>query len=531
MSDLHPANTSFNILNKLGIMSKSLIPLALVILLAITVMGILNINFFNSSQTEALQEKAKIKVALQANAIARPMWDFEIEQVQKLVEALADDADFQAAWVTDPMGSDIANFGELSTTENVLEISEDIVIEDGGELQNIGKLHLQLTLQNLQETQNKQILATILIGAALLILLLSIIYLILRTLTGPINAMTKSMGELAEGNLQLDIPALHRMDEIGRMAGAVQVFRENAIRMRDIKEEQLREEEERTARQKEETQKVIATFNEKVGAVIRLVADSAHDMSGAASDMQKQLSEVQSMAETITNSSKNSAQDSEAVASASTELISSIAEINRQVSLSNQSASEASNLSQIASNEVEGLMLATEKIGEIVNLINDIAEKTNLLALNATIEAARAGDSGKGFAVVASEVKGLAAQTGKATEEISNQIVDVQAKTRAAVDSIRNVSKTIQELSAGASSIEIAVTQQGSATQEIAESIERASSASTAVSENIVEVRKQVTSADSAANKVSDSAQGLAKQSNDLSSAVGDFLGYLEARA
>lgn len=231
------------------------------------------------------------------------------------------------------------------------------------------------------------------------------------------------------------------------------------------------------------------------------------------------------------SSAQSSSANTEAVASASTQLSSSIVEINRQVSLSSDSATNAVRLTSEATGEVEGLVISAEKIGEIVNLINDIAERTNLLALNATIEAARAGDSGKGFAVVASEVKSLATQTGSATEEISNQIGDIQSKTKNAVSSIRNVENTIHGLSEGTSSIELAVGEQGSATQEIAANIERASATTVMVSESIVEVNSTISLADEAARKVSASANNLVSQSTQVDNAVKDFLKFLERSA
>ena len=217
------------------------------------------------------------------------------------------------------------------------------------------------------------------------------------------------------------------------------------------------------------------------------------------------------------------------MATATEELSASVEEISRQVAQSAQMALAAVETANATNAKVEGLADASQKIGEVVNLINDIAAQTNLLALNATIEASRAGEAGKGFAVVASEVKSLATQTAKATEEIGAQIAAIQGETQEAVAAIQEIGKSITEISDTATAIASAVEEQGAATREIAENVQQASSGTQNVSSNIVEVSRGVQETGSSAQQVLLSAEQLGEQSDELQAAVSSFLDRVKA--
>jgi methyl-accepting chemotaxis protein len=176
---------------------------------------------------------------------------------------------------------------------------------------------------------------------------------------------------------------------------------------------------------------------------------------------------------------------------------------------------------------VEGLAAGTQKIGEVVTLIQNIASQTNLLALNATIEAARAGEHGRGFAVVASEVKALANQTAKATEEISAQVQDIQNATGQAVNAIQAISSTIAEIDGISNDIAAAVDQQGAATREITGNVQQAANGTRDVNDTIIRVTRASDEAGRAVSKMLDAATGLSSQSDRLKTEVAGFLGSL----
>lgn len=225
--------------------------------------------------------------------------------------------------------------------------------------------------------------------------------------------------------------------------------------------------------------------------------------------------ELQATAETMAAAAQEASAQSIAVASATEQLSKSIDEIAAQVARSTQISSEAVTEAQNSNEQVQSLAEASQKIGDVVNLINDIASQTNLLALNATIEAARAGDAGKGFAVVASEVKNLANQTAKATDEIAAQISDIQGATKSAVSSIEGITRTINEVSEIATAIAGAVEEQSAATGEVSSNIDGVTKASTETGESAAEVLE--------------AAKGLSEQSESLGNQVDVFLEEVRA--
>lgn len=289
--------------------------------------------------------------------------------------------------------------------------------------------------------------------------------LIIRSIVGPVNGMTTAMVSLAEGNLQTEVPALNKTDEIGEMAQAVQVFKDNAIRTKEMEAEATAQKQKAEAEKRRLMLAMADDFEASVGGVVDTVSSASTELQSSASGLSATAEQTSQQAATVAAASEEASTNVQTVASASEELSSSISEISRQVSQSTQIAGAAVSEVDAANEKVQGLAIAAQKIGEVVALITDIADQTNLLALNATIEAARAGDAGKGFAVVASEVKNLATQTAKATEEISAQIGDIQGATKDAVAAIGSIGGTISQMNEIASTIAAAVEEQGAATE------------------------------------------------------------------
>jgi len=364
-------------------------------------------------------------------------------------------------------------------------------------------------------------------AAALLTGILSSV-LVGRGISRPIAAMTAAMGRLAGGDKTIEIPAQGRRDEVGEMAEAVQVFKDNMIRADQLAAEQAREREVRE-RRAQRIEELTRGFDAAVASALGQVGAATVQMQSTASSMTATADETNRQATAVAVASEQASANVQAVASASEQLTGSIEEIGRQVTQSARIAIKATGDAEATNSQVQGLAQAARRVGEVVNLIQDIAAQTNLLALNATIEAARAGEAGKGFAVVASEVKTLATQTARATEEIGQHIGGIQAATGEAVAAIEGIAATIAEINEIAGGIASAVEQQGAATREIARNVQEAARGTHEVSRNIAGVTQAAAETGAAAGQVTTSAGDLSQQSGTLRNAVEEFLSGVRA--
>jgi len=365
--------------------------------------------------------------------------------------------------------------------------------------------------------------AIFLTAAILLIVIGAAGFLLARGLTGPIGGMVTTMGRLADGDHEVDIPAKDRRDEIGEMANAVQVFKDNAMHAAEMEAKQA----ERESRAEEEKRRMMAKvatdFETTVGHVIEGVTKATKDLQTSASSLSTVAERTSHQATTVAAASEEATVNVQTVAAAAEQLASSETEISTQVHRSSTVADAADQASQ-TQKTVREMVGAVEQIGDVIELITDIAEQTNLLALNATIEAARAGDAGKGFAVVASEVKNLANQTAKATDDIRSQIANVQAVTNEAADAIAKINDTIMQIDEIANSIATAVEEQTAATQEIARNVEQAAAGTREVSSSIGSVTEAAGETGHSANQIRTAAEKLSADADHLRSEVGTFL-------
>jgi methyl-accepting chemotaxis protein len=440
-----------------------------------------------------------------------------------------------------------------------------------------GHLHFMRAFGT-DNARNLARVSVVMIGLAVLALVLggAAAFFIARGITRPIHAMTGAMGRLANKEWATEVPALDRGDEIGNMAKAVQVFKENGIenerlqkeaeaareerlrqeeekrrreaeakeaearRQREAEEAKRRAEEERRAEQermkaeaeakrKAEMQALADSFETTVKSVVQTVSSSASEMQSSSTAMSATAEETSRQATAVAAASEQASSNVQTVASASEELSSSIQEITRQVAESARMARSAVEQAKATGQTVDGLAQAAAKIGDVVKLITDIASQTNLLALNATIEAARAGEAGKGFAVVASEVKTLANQTAKATDEIAKQIQSIQEATREAVGAIQGIGRTIEQVNEVAATIASAVEEQGAATKEISRNVQQAAQGTQEVSKNIASVTQAAGEVGSAAAQMNGAASELAKQAETLSAEVDRFIAKVRA--
>ena len=349
---------------------------------------------------------------------------------------------------------------------------------------------------------------------------LALFKVIQTDIVGTNHNLSDAMRRIANGETNIVVPCRGRVDEYGTMADALESFREHAIAF----EEARREKEALRGQQETQILRLAADFERTIGSVVTNVSSASVQLNTTASDWARNAELSNSETERVVAASQEASVGSTAAATASDEFAMSIGEISRQAATSAELARAAANSADEADSAISNLSASAEQVGQIVELIQSIAQRTNLLALNASIEAARGGETGRGFAVVASEVKELATQTSKATEEVAAQIRAMQDSTGASVSVLRSLNKQIQQLETTAISIATAVDQQSVAGQDLARSIDIAARSTDEVAERVGKVRDMTASTGSAATQVRQSSDELASQAKLLRGHVDTFL-------
>lgn len=382
-------------------------------------------------------------------------------------------------------------------------------------------------------------------------------YLLSRSIIKPVRAITDAMTNLSRGRGDTEVPALDRVDEIGTMAKALQIFKENLAHTEKIRrdkaelEEKAAEEKQKLDKEREVNQRregdriaaekmvaenrtaeiegLIEGFNNKISKVLMSVTTASEQLYTTAKAMMAAAEQANERTVAVATGATNASNNVQAMASAAEELSVSVQEIGQRVQHSAETAQNAVSHSEQATSTMHDLANAALQISDVVHLIHDIADQTNLLALNATIEAARAGEAGRGFAVVASEVKSLANQTAVATDKITLQISDIQAITEKSVGAIKDVTENIHEISQYGVGIASAVEQQSNATSEVFQGAHEAATGTKEISENLLGVEEAASQAGEAASQVLSAAEALSTGAAELSQDIEQF--FVEIKA
>ena len=417
--------------------------------------------------------------------------------------------------------SKISKDGLAIQAKELTALIKDIRASQTASLQKVAGATRELT-------SSAEIFTAIVAGIGMVVGLL-LAWVIGRGISNPVIGMTSAMQKLAGGDTSVDIPAKGRGDEIGQMAGALEIFKGNMIETERLRAEQALLEEKTQAERKQAVDNYINMFEQTVTGAAKFVASTSTELQDTAQKMSVTAEQTQQQTTAVASASNEASANVQTVAVATEELTSSVAEISRQVNESAVITAQAVTQTEETNKQIQVLSAAAEQIGDVVKLINQIASQTNLLALNATIEAARAGDAGKGFAVVASEVKQLANQTANATDEISVKITEIQGATNRSVEAIKVIAETIGRINEISGTISAAVEQQAATTQEIARNIQEASSGTSQVTTNIEDVSRAANDTGVVSTQVLGSAKELSKHSETLLGAIDNFVVKMRA--
>ncbi|HHK73942.1 MAG TPA: HAMP domain-containing protein, partial [Rhizobiales bacterium] len=366
-------------------------------------------------------------------------------------------------------------------------------------------------------------------GSVLGVLALGMVWFAIIRLGRPLKGMTCLVTDLARGKLDIEIPWQNRRDEVGDISRAVQIFKDNALRSRELEAEQDALQEKAKQEKHKLMNRLADEFENSICNFVEMVSTAADDLTTTAESMTSISTSTSEQSAAVMAASEEASGNVNYVAAAAEEMASSMSGINSQMIEASSTSQQAVAVVEKTSAQIEVLTRTAEKIGEVIKMISDIADQTNLLALNATIESARAGEAGKGFAVVASEVKALAAQTGQASEEIISQVKEIQMATGHAVSSIAEIGEVIRQVDETSKAIAEAIEQQGHATHEITHNANEAAAGTRDVSQNITGVTQASQEVGQVSGQVMMAASDLSRQSSELKGEVKQFIAQIRA--
>jgi methyl-accepting chemotaxis protein len=483
----------------------------------------------NQRLLSIVQEQQKLRDDLIAQAAPLiPAHNTELANLRQL-NAASDAACIAPLKFAASVTSDAEDVQAAHRIEKECEPALDAASAALKALTDIVRVELHHSAEDAQQTASSTITTTYLLVIGGLVAVLAIAMYFGRTsISRPIVALEGAMRRLADRDFAVAIPGVGRRDEIGKMATAVQVFKDNMIRAEALTTAQ--EEERRQKERRAQTlETLVHAFEAKVATLVRALTGAASRMQSTSDAVATAADQTSRQSSLVNAASQEAAANVQTVATATEELSASVREIGQRVTTSRDIAKQALAESEATNKTVRSLSDSAQRIGEVVQLISSIAAQTNLLALNATIEAARAGEAGKGFAVVASEVKSLANQTAQATGDIEGQVGEIQELTLKTVTAIERIGRTIVDMSEIAMAIAAAIEEQAAATQEIARSVNQVAKGTAEVSSNITGVYQASETTGVAASQILGASGELAKQAEMLDSEVGSFIAGVKA--
>ncbi len=503
--------------SRLTLVTRTLLVMSL-LLVAIFGSGIaLQLMQLRQQEFAALHTRADLLARVQSQTLATPVWNLEKEQIVTMLNALGSDPDFAAARVLDAKGE--VQQSEGASPSQPISATAPLVYDN----QEIGQLVLELDTARMQAELRRTSLIYLMVGLLIIMIVLASVYAALQMILRPLGKLRGGMTSLADGVTDIKIEGEQRSDEIGAMARAVAVFRDNRVLAERLTQEQ-KAQTEKHLHQAEKMERLVREFIAAVGHSMESFGHAVQRLNDNAATMQAAATETRQQVHSTVESISRSNASAQTVASAAEELTSSIGEINRQVDHSAVIAQRAVGQADSSAALVQDITKAANDIGQVVGLINDIAEQTNLLALNATIEAARAGEAGKGFAVVAGEVKNLAKQTAEATHTISDQVNAMRKTMSEASATMQQIAESIRAMHQVSSEVKEAMGQQQQATAEISTHVLSLLDSSRSIADSMASVAQVADSSQTNAATIATTADEVQGESRDLKGVIDGFV-------
>ncbi len=535
-----------------GSLGSQIAGAAVAIVAVATIFVVIAVTRYNDAKTRGdLDEKMAALTTMVVNASPALILARDTTTLGYILESLRRDPDFDAGMVANDISA-LASAGRseearLSLTPRTLakalgrepwevlagEPSAELedakfvtklhVVRVGGHQKQIGYIAIRFDKTRLAKRAALEQLVTIGFGVLLLLVLGPLLWISLSRTMRPLKSMTEAIVAISDGDLDTRIDAMSRRDEIGAIAHALGILKLRLAERAALQERQHVSEVERRQHQ-ERVDEAIALFRGEVGVALEAFKSNAERMSEASDGLARVAAESATRAARAAQNSHGASGNVENAAQAAEEMGAAIREVELQIRRVRTEIVDAASISRDTANSVQALDDTARSIGEVVNLIRDIAAQTNLLALNATIEAARAGEAGRGFAVVASEVKSLAAQTADATDRIVNQVAAIQGATGTVVGAIHVIAERMGAIENFANAVATSIEQQAIATGEIASGVAMASTSALSVSSDLSVLADSVEETGRSAEQVRGAAGEVAAQALRLRATVDQFL-------